>query len=218
MNNYAIALTEIQGKPSHKLKEIGDQWQTPKAIAWGLFSTFSHRLGSFVIDIFADDCNHLLPNYYTAQQNALTQELANDIRKLGGSAAFGNPPYSRPSFDDKDNAITGMENIITWCREQREEGAKIMLLIKAATSETWWPDDADFIQFIAGRIKFEAPNWYKPEEPRDKPSSSGFASAIVIFDKNWQWESRPKERLSRDDLIAAGNVILQMMENNKEAA
>lgn len=210
MNHYAQALTATQLLDSHKLKQIGDQWQTPKALAWGLFSVFSSRLGGVVIDIFADDCNHLLPNYYTAEKNALAQPLAQDIRKLGGSAAFGNPPYSRPCYDDDNQAITGMDNIITWCRKQREEGAKIMLLIKAATSETWWPEDADFIQFIAGRIKFEAPNWYKPTTDKDKPSSSGFASAIVIFDKSWTWESRPHERLNRDDLIAMGNTLLTM--------
>jgi phage N-6-adenine-methyltransferase len=215
MNHYAIKLEEIKAKPTHQLKEVGDQWQTPKSIAWGLFSTFSARIGSFVIDIFADDCNHLLPNYYTAEQNALSQDLAADIKKLGGSAAFANPPYSRPCFDD-EQAITGMIHILKWCREQRENGAKIMLLIKAATSETWWPEDADFIQFIEGRIKFEAPNWFNPATYRDKPSSSGFASAIVIFDKQWQWEPRPKERLCRDDLIATGNALLTMAV--KEAA
>ncbi|EKO3894366.1 phage N-6-adenine-methyltransferase [Vibrio metschnikovii] len=216
MNHYAKALAETKSKSSHKLKEIGDQWQTPKAIAWGLFSTFSARLGSIVIDVFADDCNTLLPNYYTAADNALTQNLAADLRKIGGSAAYGNPPYSRPCFDDDENAITGMEHIIEWCRKQRDEGAKIMLLIKAATSESWWPEDADFIQFIKGRVGFEAPDWFVPETAKDKPSSAGFPSAVVIFDKSWAWERRPIERLSRDDLIAQGNVILEMM--NKQVA
>lgn len=218
MNHYAQKLLETQQQPSHKLKEIGDQWQTPKAIAWGLFSTFNARLGSIVIDIFADDCNTLLPSYYTAADNALTKNLAADLRKIGGSAAYGNPPYSRASFDDENNAITGMEHIIEWCRNQRDEGAKILLLIKAATSETWWPEDADFIQFIKGRVGFEAPDWFVPATPKDKPSSAGFPSAVVIFDKSWAWERRPTERLNRDDLIAQGNVILNMMAKQKEAA
>ena len=210
MNSYAKKLEELKSQDFHQQKEIGDQWQTPKSVAWGLFATFSARLGSIVIDIFADDCNHLLPNYYTAKTNALSQDLASDLRKLGGSAAFANPPYSRPFLDDDGAALTGMNNILDWCRVQRDNGAKIILLIKAATSEGWWPEDADFIQFIEGRITFEKPNWYTPKE-EEKSLSAGFPSAVVIFDKSWAWERRPIERLRRDDLVAQGKVMLSMM-------
>ncbi|WOQ12559.1 phage N-6-adenine-methyltransferase [Aeromonas media] len=211
MNHYAQALAELQLQPDHELKQIGDQWQTPKALAWGLFHQFAPTLGPVVLDMFADDCNALVPNYYDAEDNALIQELAADLRRLGG-AAFGNPPYSRPCADGEGNPITGMEAILNYCREQRAQGAKIMLLIKAATSETWWPEDADFIQFISGRIGFEVPNWYVPRDPKkDKPSASGFASAVVIFDASWQGERRPEARLRRDDLITTGQIILDMI-------
>lgn len=223
MNHYAQALAELQLQPDHELKQIGDQWQTPKALAWGLFHHFAPTLGPVVLDMFADDCNALVPNYYDAEDNALTQELAADLRRLGG-AAFGNPPYSRPCTDSEGNPITGMEAILNYCHEQRVQGAKIMLLIKAATSETWWPEDADFIQFISGRIGFEVPNWYVPRDPKkDKPSASGFASAVVIFDASWQGERRPEARLRRDDLITTGQIILDMIhrqavELNEEAS
>ncbi|MCO4171841.1 phage N-6-adenine-methyltransferase [Aeromonas veronii] len=217
MNHYAKALAELQLQPDHELKQIGDQWQTPKPLAWGLFHHFAPSLGPVVLDMFADDCNHLVPNYYDAADNALTQELASDLRRLGG-AAFGNPPYSRPSVDGEGNPITGMETILNFCREQRAQGAKIMLLIKAATSETWWPEDADFIQFISGRIGFEVPSWYVPRDPKkDKPSSSGFASAVVIFDASWQGERRPEARLRRDDLITTGQIILDMIHRHAVA-
>ncbi len=211
MNHYAQALAELQAQPDHELKQIGDQWQTPKALAWGLFHQFAPTLGPVVLDMFADDCNALVPHYYDAEDNALTQELAADLRRLGG-AAFGNPPYSRPCTDSEGNPITGMEAILNYCREQRAQGAKIMLLIKAATSETWWPEDADFIQFISGRIGFEVPSWYVPHDPKkDKPSASGFASAVAIFDASWQGERRPEARLRRDDLITTGQIILDMI-------
>ncbi|HEB4993608.1 TPA: phage N-6-adenine-methyltransferase [Aeromonas hydrophila subsp. hydrophila] len=211
MNHYAQALAELQLQPDHELKQIGDQWQTPKPLAWGLFHHFAPTLGPLVLDMFADDCNALVPNYYDAEDNALTQELAADLRRLGG-AAYANPPYSRPCVDGEGNPITGMEPILNFCREQRAQGAKIMLLIKAATSETWWPEDADFIQFISGRIGFEVPSWYVPRDPKkDKPSSSGFASAVVIFDASWQGERRPEARLRRDDLITTGQIILDMI-------
>ena len=211
MNHYAQALAELQVQPDHELKQIGDQWQTPKALAWGLFHQFAPTLGPVVLDMFADDCNALVPHYYDAEDNALTQELAADLRRLGG-AAYANPPYSRPCTDSEGNPITGMEAILNYCREQRALGAKIMLLIKAATSETWWPEDADFIQFISGRIGFEVPSWYVPRDPKkDKPSASGFASAVVIFDASWQGDRRPEARLRRDDLITSGQIILDMI-------
>ncbi|MGY3884676.1 phage N-6-adenine-methyltransferase [Aeromonas aquatica] len=211
MNHYAQALAELQVQPDHELKQIGDQWQTPKALAWGLFHQFAPTLGPVVLDMFADDCNHLVPHYYDAEDNALTQELAADLRRLGG-VAYANPPYSRPCTDSEGKPITGMEAILNYCCEQRALGAKIMLLIKAATSETWWPEDADFIQFISGRIGFEVPSWYVPRDPKkDKPSSSGFASAVVIFDTTWQGERRPEARLRRDDLITTGQIILDMI-------
>lgn len=211
MNHYAEALALLKTQPDHELKQIGDQWQTPKALAWGLFHQFAPTLGPVVLDMFADDSNALVPNYYDAEDNALTQDLASDLRRLGG-AAFGNPPYSRPCTDTDGNPITGMEAILNYCREQRAQGAKIMLLIKAATSEAWWPEDADFIQFISGRIGFEVPEWYVPRDPKkDKPSASGFASAVVIFDTSWQGDRRPEARLRRDDLITTGQIILDMI-------
>lgn len=211
MNHYAQALAELQIQPDHELKQIGDQWQTPKALAWGLFHQFAPAIGPVVLDMFADDCNALVPHYYDAEDNALTQELADDLRRLGG-AAYANPPYSRPCTDSEGNPITGMEAILNYCREQRAQGAKIMLLIKAATSETWWPEDADFIQFISGRIGFEVPSWYVPrDQKKDKPSASGFASAVAIFDANWQGDRRPEARLRRDDLIITGQIILDMI-------
>lgn len=216
-NAYAASLAKLQKKKQHDLKEVGDQWQTPPEIAHGLFEHFKPQLGPVVLDIFADDCNALLPNYYTAKQNALVQNLASDLHRLGG-AGYGNPPYSIPQFDKKGNAITGMEHILTWCRFQREAGAKIMLLVKSATSEGWWPEDADFIQFIAGRITFKTPNWYRPTDPKKKAISSGFASAVIIFDKQWKGESRPAARLKRDELAKLGQQVLQQHNQASAAA
>lgn len=212
MNQYASRLLALQQAPSHKLKEIGDQWQSPEPLAWGLFHRFAPMIGPVVIDLFADDCNALVANYYTAADNALLQDWAGDSRRLGGSC-YANPPYSRQELDDDGNPITGMEAILEYCRTQRELGAKIMLLIKAATSDGWWPEDADMIQFISGRVGFNAPSWYKPRDQKlDKPSSAGFPSAVVIFDKDWKWERRPVERLNRDDLMTTGQIILDMID------
>jgi phage N-6-adenine-methyltransferase len=217
MNAYAQQLIEMKQKPSHILKDIGDQWQTPKPLAFGLFAHFSQKIGAIVLDLFANEGNQLAPNFYTAEINAMTQDWAMDLKSYGG-AAFANPPYSRPYFDEDGTPITGIEHVIQYCREQREKGAKIMLLLKAATSDGWWPEDADFIQFVSGRIGFQAPAWYVPTDlKKDKPSSSGFASAVIIFDKDWAWERRPVERLSRHVLEMHGQMIIDMIESRANA-
>ena len=213
MNAYAQRLAELQLHADHELKEIGDQWQTPKPLAFGLFWHFAPKIGPVVLDLFANDGNQLAANYYTAEINAFTQDWAGDLKQFGG-AAFANPPYSRPCADEDGTPITGIEHVLQYCREQREQGAKIMLLLKAATSDGWWPEDADFIQFISGRIGFQTPAWYVPRDPKkDKPSSSGFASAVIIFDKEWQGERRPSERLSRHLLETQGQIIIDMIES-----
>ena len=123
MNQYAQRLRDLQERPSHKLKEIGDQWQTPKPLAWGLFHHFAPKIGPVVLDLFADMSNALVGCFYTAADNAMTQDWAGDSRRQGG-ACYGNPPYSRPEFDEKGNPITGMESILAYCREQRHSRLK----------------------------------------------------------------------------------------------
>lgn len=48
----------------------------------------------------------------------------------------------------------------------RDKGGRYVFLIKAATSEVWWPEDADHIAFIRGRIGFELPAWFIPKDEK----------------------------------------------------
>ena len=198
MNNYTKKLNEQKAQSSHQLKDIGDQWRTPDEIFWGIFANF----GPFVLDLFTDGENAKCERFYTCEQNALVQDWAQD---LNGCKAYANPPYSRSSYEDGE-AITGMRNIINKTMIEREKGAKAVYLIKSATSETWWPEEADHICFIKGRIGFKAPEWYKGT----KPSSSGFASAIVIFDKDWK--GAQQSYIQRDQLIKDGMTLMKLMQ------
>lgn len=95
MNQYAQRLLELQGRPSHKLKEIGDQWQTPKPLGLGPVPSLRTEDWACGADLFADMSNALVGCFYTAADNALLQDWAGDSRRQGG-ACFANPPYSRP--------------------------------------------------------------------------------------------------------------------------
>lgn len=181
-SQYCDALDALRAAPAHYLKEVGDQWRTPDLLFWGVNAMY----GPLVLDLFADESNAKCPAWYSAEDNALTQDWAGRLIELGG-AAFGNPPYSRSQYHEKQ-AITGMTHIMSYASAQRENGGRYVFLVKSATSETWWPVDADHVCFIRGRIGFDLPTWFKPADDKQKPTSAFFAGAIVVFDKSWRGE------------------------------
>lgn len=202
MNKYCQALAELRAKSSHELKEVGDQWRTPDLLFWGINAMF----GPLTLDLFADNDNAKCPIWYTAEDNALTQNWSEMLESIGG-AAFGNPPYSRSQYVDKQ-AITGMRNIIAHTLAMRELGGRYVFLIKAATGEVWWPEGADHIALIRGRISFDLPVWYRPAAGQPAESSAGFGAAIAIFDKSWRGERF--SYIHRDTLEAKGQASMSL--------
>lgn len=213
-SDYVIELEELRNKPAHMLKEVGDQWRTPDALYWGINAKF----GPCTLDLFTDGQNSKCPNYYTAEDNALTQDWSEKLKELGG-AAYGNPPYSRATYHDKQ-AVTGMVHIMEYAQAMREKGGRYIFLIKAATSETWWPEYADHVAFIRGRIGFDLPDWFVPANEKQKPSGAFFAGAVVILDKDWQGDKI--SYISRDELVAIGELFMKqahwLVEKTGEAA
>lgn len=213
-SDYVIALEELRNKPAHMLKEVGDQWRTPDALYWGINAKF----GPCTLDLFTDGQNSKCPNYYTAEDNALTQDWSEKLKELGG-AAYGNPPYSRATYHDKQ-AVTGMVHIMEYAQAMREKGGRYVFLLKAATSETWWPEWADHVAFIRGRIGFDLPDWFVPANEKQKPSGAFFAGAVVILDKDWQGDKI--SYISRDELITIGELFMRqahwLVEKTGEAA
>ncbi|TCW43542.1 phage N-6-adenine-methyltransferase [Phytobacter diazotrophicus] len=199
-NKYTQALNELRGKASHELKEIGDQWCTPDNIFWGINAMF----GPLVLDLFTDGENSKCPDFYTAEDNALTHDWSERLAELNG-AAFANPPYSRAMQHD-DVYITGMRHIVDHTMAMREKGGRYVILIKAATSEVWWPENADHIAFIRGRIGFDVPKWFIPKDEKQVPSGAFFAGAVAVFDKNWNGPSI--SYISRKDLEARGDAFM----------
>jgi phage N-6-adenine-methyltransferase len=201
-NAYCEALSTLRAAPSHYLKQVGDQWQTPDLLFWGINAIF----GPLLLDLFADDINAKCPAWYTAEDNALTQDWSGRLAELGG-AAFANPPYSRSQYHEKQ-AITGMTHIMNYTAEQREKGGRYIYLVKSATSETWWPEDADHIMFIRGRIGFDLPAWFVPADEKQKPTSAFFAGAIAVFDKTWRGECF--SYIDRVELEAKGRASMAL--------
>ena len=202
LNKYCQALVALRSQPAHELKEVGDQWRTPDLLFWGINAMF----GPLTLDLFADDDNAKCPVWYTAEDKALVQDWAEMLESIGG-AAFGNPPYSRSQYHEKQ-AITGMTHIMDRTMEMREKSGRYVFLIKAATSETWWPEDADHIMFIRGRIGFDLPVWFVPADDKQKPTGAFFAGAIAIFDKSWRGERF--SYISRTELEEKGRAFMAL--------
>ncbi|EPS7972068.1 phage N-6-adenine-methyltransferase [Morganella morganii] len=200
-SDYVIELEELRNKPAHMLKEVGDQWRSPDPLYWGINAKF----GPFTLDLFTDGQNSKCPYYYTAEDNALTQDWSEKLKELGG-AAYGNPPYSRATYHGKQ-AVTGMVHIMEYAQAMREKGGRYVFLLKAATSETWWPEWADHVAFIRGRIGFDLPDWFVPANEKQKPSGAFFAGAVVILDKDWQGDKI--SYISRDELITIGELFMR---------
>ncbi|WP_376785146.1 phage N-6-adenine-methyltransferase [Atlantibacter hermannii] len=207
-NKYCRELAELRSQPVHELKEVGDQWRTPENIFWGINAMF----GPLVLDLFSDGENSKCEAYYTAEDNALTQDWSARLAELNG-AAFGNPPYSRAS-QHEEQYITGMRYIMQHASAMREKGGRYVFLIKAATSEVWWPEDADHIAFIRGRIGFDLPTWFVPKDEKQVPSGAFFAGAVAVFDKSWRGPAM--SYVSRKELEARGDAFLAQIRREAE--
>ncbi len=207
-NKYCRDLAELRSQPLHELKEVGDQWRTPDNIFWGINSMF----GPFVLDLFSDGENSKCEAYYTAGDNALAQDWSARVTELNG-AAFANPPYSRASMHE-DEYITGMRYIMQHASAMRDKGGRFVFLIKAATSEVWWPEDADHVAFIRGRIGFDLPMWFVPKNEKQVPSGAFFAGAVVVFDKTWRGQAM--SYISRKDLEARGDAFMSQIRREAE--
>ncbi len=137
---------------------------------------------------------------------------AERLAELKG-AAFGNPPYSRAS-QHEGQYITGMRYIMKHASAMRDKGGRYVFLIKAATSEVWWPEDADHIAFIRGRIGFELPAWFIPKDEKQVPTGAFFAGAIAVFDKTWKGPTI--SYIGRDELEACGEAFLAQVRQQAE--
>ncbi len=78
----------------------------------------------------------------------------------------------------------------------------------------WWPEDADHIAFIRGRIGFELPAWFIPKDEKQVPTGAFFAGAIAVFDKTWKGPAI--SYIGRDELEACGEAFLAQVRQQAE--
>lgn len=214
-NDYVRELRAKMALPAHTPDEVGDQWRTPD---W-LFLALNKLYGPFVIDLFTDGQNSKCRHFYTADDNALTQDWAEGLRRgaaLHGVAVedavgFANPPYSikRASRGRKAPHVTGMQHIMQKAYAEHQKGVGTCWLTKSATSESWWPDAmCSKVIHIKGRIGFDLPLWYRPDAMAPKISSAGFGASIILFD-GVSTTRQAEDYISREALMEVGIELLK---------
>lgn len=206
VNPYFDKLVKLQCEDVHELKQIKDQWCTPDPVYFGIEKLVTGVHRSIVLDLFTDGQNSKADNYYTVNDNALTQPWRDDLRALGDCNkvwAFANPPYSHP-FEWNGEACTGMSNIMAKAFAERNLGAGIIMLVKNAHSDSWWPDalsefPADAIISIKGRLTYDLPVWAKT---RTKKTAAGFGASIIVFKRGFT--STVGNVVSREEIYKIG--------------
>lgn len=127
-----------------------DEWSTPP----DFFARMNAEFG-FTLDAAASRANHKCSRYFTAEDDALTQEW--------NGVVWLNPPYSR-----------GLQGrFLRKALESARGGATVVCLIPARTDTAVWHEiifPYAEIRFVRGRLRFEGATAGAP-----------FPSAVVIF-------------------------------------
>ena len=126
-----------------------DVWPTPQTF----FDTINAEF-SFTLDVCALQENTKCTEFYSPEQNGLTQEWR--------GTCWCNPPYSQ------------LREWITKARQEAEKGATVVMLIPARTDTRAWHEHIFGnpnveVRFIKGRIVYQ------------KRTPSPFPSAVIIF-------------------------------------
>lgn len=139
-------MADISVMYSHK----SDEWSTPQAF----YDRCNDEFG-FDLDACATDENHKCDNYFTIEDDGLSQEW-------GGHRVWCNPPYSQ---------------IDKWVAkafyETRNDNTLVALLIPSRTDTKYFHNyinNRAEIRFVKGRLKFG-----------DGKNSAPFPSMLVIF-------------------------------------
>jgi phage N-6-adenine-methyltransferase len=138
-----------------------DEWETPK----DFFKKYDN-IYNFEIDVTATDENHLVDNYWTIDDDALSKDWE-------GKSCWMNPPYGRQIGKFMKKAY-----------EESLMGATVVCLVPSRTDTIWWHDYAmkGEIEFIRGRLKFvnrTFPSW-RPDG-NFKISAAPFPCSVIVF-------------------------------------
>lgn len=183
--------------------EYRDSWRTDPRIAAGLFTL----LRPCHIDGCASNENHLLPVYFTRNDNCLQLDWRQEAEQRGVEpAVYVNPPFSKEDV----RAMTphnGMANFFRKARNEAGNGVYSQWLFRARPGELWFPWFlASRIWFIVGRIGFVDA---ESGEIDNEQTENHCVAEFIPGEHPFMATGLP---LNRDDILAAG---IKALENRK---
>ena len=183
--------------------EHRDTWRTDPRIIAGLFTL----LRPCQIDGCASSENHLLPEYFTREDNCLQLSWAEEAKRRGVPASvFANPPFSK---EDLRAAVphNGMGNFFRKARIEAENGVYSQWLFRARPGEKWFPWLlASRVWFIVGRVGFVDSSTGKIDnEQTENHCVAEFIPDELPF-------MATGLALNRDDIIAVGEQSIKRCE------
>lgn len=185
---------------SYTAVEQRDTWRTDPRIAAGLFTL----LRPCHIDGCASNQNHLLPEYFTREDNCLQLSWSAEAkRRRVPPALFANPPFSKEDTYAA-TAHNGMANFFRKAREEAESGVYSQWLFRARPGEKWFPWMlASRIWFIVGRVGFIDPTTGKID---NEQTENHCVAEFIPGETPFLATGLP---LNRDDIIAAGEQAIK---------
>lgn len=143
------------------------------------FDKVSKRFGRFTLDVAAAPHNAKCDNFYTIEDDGLSQPWGSPD-SVFGQRVWCNPPYS---------------DIRSWVEKAHREWAAghcdviVMLLPANRVEQKWWQELVEpyrdgrnghrfmMVEFLPGRMRFDRPGW-TPGPKGDRPP---FGCCLVIF-------------------------------------
>lgn len=188
---------------SNTAVEHRDTWRTDPRIIAGLFTL----LRPCHIDACASNENHLLPEYFTREDNCLQLNWDDEAsRREVPAAVFANPPFSK---EDPRAVVphNGMANFFSKARTEAENGVYSQWVFRARPGEKWFPWLlASRIWFIVGRVGFIDPSTGKIDnEQTENHCVAEFIPGEFPF-------MATGLALNRDDIIAVGEKSIERNE------
>jgi len=169
--------------------DMKNSWGTDPAVFNAMNKEFN-----FGLDAAASDENHLIPNYLTREQDALTVDWELKFKWSEIKSVWVNPPYGRGYIKKFMNKAI----------EQKAKGVTTVMLVPATLDAQWLPlNSISEIRIVTGgRLSF-----FHPETGK-KVNGNTKGSMFVIFrPSSMPCVIRP---IDRNELLALGT--------NKESA
>lgn len=156
---------------------VDDRGTDPAFIA-----SLEERFGKFTLDVAAADHNAKAPDYYTREDDGLSQPWS--LTDGLSDRVWCNPPYSdcgawvRKAWNEWELASAGIY-----------PGPELIVMLLPANrvEQGWWQDHVEpfrdrpgsplRVEFLRGRMRFHRPDW-QPGPKGDRPP---FGCALLIW-------------------------------------